>query len=97
MQCPACRHENRAGRRHCGGCGAALPAICPSCGQQDEDGERFCAHCGAELATRPGGSTPPPVPARERALREAARLHRANGEEWLATQSEARIAAGVAG
>jgi tetratricopeptide (TPR) repeat protein len=29
----------------------------------------------------------------ERALRTAARLHRANGEEWLATQAEARIGA----
>ena len=29
----------------------------------------------------------------ERALREAARLHRENGEEWLATQAEARIGA----
>ena len=28
----------------------------------------------------------------ERALRAAARLHRENGEEWLATQAEARIA-----
>ena len=27
----------------------------------------------------------------ERALRTAARLHRENGEEWLATQAEARI------
>jgi MalT-like TPR region len=29
--------------------------------------------------------------ARERALREAARLHRENGGEWLAAQAEARI------
>jgi hypothetical protein len=28
----------------------------------------------------------------ERALREAARMHRENGEEWLAAQAEARIA-----
>jgi tetratricopeptide (TPR) repeat protein len=28
----------------------------------------------------------------ERALREAARMHRENGEEWLATQAEAQIA-----
>jgi hypothetical protein len=27
----------------------------------------------------------------ERALREAARLHRANGEPWLAIQAESRI------
>ena len=29
----------------------------------------------------------------ERALRAAARMHRENGEEWLATQAEARIGA----
>lgn len=27
MQCFACRRENRAGRRFCGGCGASLPVI----------------------------------------------------------------------
>ena len=31
------------------------------------------------------------VAAAERALRAAAEFHRANGEEWLATQAEARI------
>ena len=41
----------------------------------------------AELARR-GGDTA----GCERALRAAARLHRENGEEWLATQAEARIA-----
>jgi ATP/maltotriose-dependent transcriptional regulator MalT len=33
----------------------------------------------------------------ERALREAARMHRENGEEWLAAQAEARIGLGEAG
>jgi hypothetical protein len=41
----------------------------------------------AELA-RPGKD----AAGSERALRTAARLHRENGEEWLAAQAEARIA-----
>jgi class 3 adenylate cyclase len=42
----------------------------------------------AELARRAGDTA-----ACERALRNAARLHRENGEEWLATQAEARLGA----
>jgi tetratricopeptide (TPR) repeat protein len=42
----------------------------------------------AELARRAGDAA-----ACERALRTAARLHRENGEEWLATQAEARLGA----
>jgi hypothetical protein len=42
----------------------------------------------AELAQRRGDRV-----ACERALRTAARLHRENGEEWQATQAEARIGA----
>ncbi len=51
MDCPSCGHENREGRRFCGGCGAALPVACSSCGAVDEDGSRFCGACGAPLAT----------------------------------------------
>jgi hypothetical protein len=40
----------------------------------------------AEFAARRGDGE-----AAARAWREAARLHRENGEEWLATQAEARI------
>ncbi|MBW2282023.1 MAG: AAA family ATPase [Deltaproteobacteria bacterium] len=50
MICPACQHENREGRRFCGGCGDALQRACPSCGAADEDGARFCGECGAEIA-----------------------------------------------
>jgi class 3 adenylate cyclase len=53
--CPSCQHENREGRRFCGGCGASLALTCPSCGAADEDGERFCGECGAEL--RSGNAT----------------------------------------
>jgi hypothetical protein len=41
----------------------------------------------AELAAARGDRS-----AEEHAWREAARRHRENGEEWLATQAEARIA-----
>ena len=42
----------------------------------------------AELAKHSGDAS-----GCERALRAAARLHRDNGEEWLAAQAEARIGA----
>jgi hypothetical protein len=42
----------------------------------------------AELARRAGDAA-----TCERTLRNAARLHRENGEEWLATQAEARLGA----
>jgi class 3 adenylate cyclase/tetratricopeptide (TPR) repeat protein len=56
MHCRGCGHENRAGRRFCAGCGAALESACPKCGFANLPGERFCGGCGAGLdeATRPG-------------------------------------------
>jgi Double zinc ribbon len=55
MRCPACRSDNRAGRRFCAGCGAALESPCPACGFANHRGERFCGGCGAGLgATRHG-------------------------------------------
>ena len=65
MQCPACRHENRVGRRFCGGCGGALPIACPRCGAPDEDGERFCAQCGAGLTNGAREVTPERRPLRD--------------------------------
>ena len=63
MICPACQHENREGRRFCGGCGGALQRACPSCGTVDEDGARFCGECGAEIAAAAsGGATPAASP-----------------------------------
>jgi len=49
MQCPRCQHDNRAGRRFCSKCGAALAAACPSCAFTNEPGDEFCGGCGARL------------------------------------------------
>src|SRR4029077_2879585 len=49
MTCTACGAANRAGRRFCGQCGAALERACPSCGSPNDDGERFCGACGGLL------------------------------------------------
>jgi len=32
MRCPSCNHDNRAERRFCAECGAALAALCAACG-----------------------------------------------------------------
>ncbi len=51
--CSACGTENRAGRRFCAQCGAALSVKCSSCGEDNEPGDRFCGECGAALETPP--------------------------------------------
>jgi class 3 adenylate cyclase len=71
-RCPTCDHENRAERRFCGQCGAALAVPCAACGATNHPGEHFCGGCGARLnPTAPAASTPTPdtdtvVPAGER-------------------------------
>jgi class 3 adenylate cyclase/tetratricopeptide (TPR) repeat protein len=50
LQCVTCGAENRAGRRFCGQCGAALPSACAACGFANDPGEKFCGGCGAPLA-----------------------------------------------
>src|SRR5687768_9676344 len=47
--CMACESPNRAGRKFCAHCGAALGTACPSCGASNEPGERFCGECGVHL------------------------------------------------
>src|SRR5581483_4524968 len=42
MVCSSCGAENSAGRKFCGGCGAALALVCPSCAAPNEPGVRFC-------------------------------------------------------
>jgi class 3 adenylate cyclase/tetratricopeptide (TPR) repeat protein len=66
MQCYACGHENRAGRKFCAECGNPLALACPTCGAANEPGERFCGECGSRLE----GEAPAPkaVPAVERRL-----------------------------
>src|SRR5262245_1459646 len=65
MRCPSCNHDNRAERRYCAECGAALAATCASCGTANEPGEKFCGGCGARLRTAaaaPGAPRPAPEP-----------------------------------
>src|SRR5262249_32252508 len=74
MRCPSCNHDNRAERRFCGKCGAALAAPCASCGASNQPDEQFCGGCGARLPTEarasavstPGGEPGPAPPAGER-------------------------------
>ena len=53
MRCPACQHDNRAERRFCAECGAALATICAACGTSNEPGEKFCGGCGVALSVHP--------------------------------------------
>jgi class 3 adenylate cyclase/predicted ATPase len=50
MQCPHCRHDNPAGQKFCGGCGARLAATCSACGASNPPGQKFCGECGTPLA-----------------------------------------------
>jgi class 3 adenylate cyclase len=56
MRCPACQHENPAGQKFCGECGARLASLCPSCNASNPPGQKFCGECGSALseATRGG-------------------------------------------
>ncbi len=55
MQCPRCRHENPAGVKFCGECGATLALLCSSCRGSNPPGNKFCGECGAPLT----GAAPP--------------------------------------
>jgi len=61
MRCASCDHDNRADRRFCAECGAALAAVCASCGVANQPGDRFCGGCGSPLLTvaaAPGAPAP---------------------------------------
>src|SRR6516164_9404033 len=65
MRCPSSNHDNRADRRFCAECGAALGAVCGACGASNEPNEKFCGGCGARLpsvAPAPGAPTATPEP-----------------------------------
>jgi class 3 adenylate cyclase len=64
MECPRCRHENRAAASFCGACGAALAcdAACPRCASVNPAGHRFCDGCGAALGTPPARAPIPTPP-----------------------------------
>ena len=49
MKCAQCQHENPAGRKFCGECGARLTGSCPSCGALNLPAQKFCGECGAPL------------------------------------------------
>jgi hypothetical protein len=54
MQCPRCQHENPAGQKFCGECGARLASGCPSCGASNPPGQKFCGECGTGLGQTAG-------------------------------------------
>ncbi len=68
MHCPSCDHDNRAERRFCAQCGAALAARCAACGASNEPGEKFCGGCGERLPVAPASPAPTPAPEPEAAL-----------------------------
>jgi class 3 adenylate cyclase/tetratricopeptide (TPR) repeat protein len=54
MQCPQCRHENAAGQKFCGDCGARLASVCLSCGASNLPAQKFCGECGTGLGQADG-------------------------------------------
>jgi predicted ATPase/class 3 adenylate cyclase len=50
MRCPRCQHENPAGVKFCGECGARLESLCSSCQASNPPTNKFCNECGAPLA-----------------------------------------------
>ena len=49
MNCPRCQHDNPAGVKFCGECGARLESGCAACGAANPPGNKFCGQCGASL------------------------------------------------
>lgn len=49
MKCPRCQHENPAGLKFCGECGARLAFVCSACGASNAPTQKFCGECGAAL------------------------------------------------
>ena len=49
MQCPRCQHDNPAGQKFCGDCGAQLTSVCSTCRAANPPGQKFCGDCGASL------------------------------------------------
>jgi hypothetical protein len=56
--CAACRFENPAPAKFCGGCGTRLTAVCPGCRTENPPTFRFCSECGSPL----GASAPAAQP-----------------------------------
>jgi class 3 adenylate cyclase/predicted ATPase len=49
MNCPRCQHENIAGVKFCGECGARLDSICSACNAPNPPANKFCGQCGASI------------------------------------------------
>ena len=49
MNCSRCQHDNPAGVKFCGECGARLESICASCAAANPPRNKFCGQCGASL------------------------------------------------
>src|SRR5215470_14695757 len=60
MNCPRCRHQNRATASFCGECGASLARgdACGRCATVNPPGQRFCDGCGMRL----DAGAPAPAP-----------------------------------
>jgi class 3 adenylate cyclase/tetratricopeptide (TPR) repeat protein len=70
MQCSQCQHENPAGQKFCGECGARLALSCPACQASNPPTNKFCGECGAALAAgqpvaAPASATPVQPPPAE--------------------------------
>jgi class 3 adenylate cyclase len=59
VNCPSCRHENRAGAAFCEACGTRLVRACSGCGNELRPAARFCDACGQAVA----GAVEPAAPA----------------------------------
>ena len=49
MKCPRCQHDNPAGVKFCGECGAQLKSTCAACGTANPPENKFCGQCGVAL------------------------------------------------
>ena len=59
MNCPSCGHDNPAGNKFCGECGAGLPPVCASCQAEIQPDSKFCGQCGSPVSATPDA---PPQP-----------------------------------
>src|SRR6266508_3329445 len=57
MQCARCHHDNAAGAKFCGECGARLEAGCVACGTPNPPGNKFCHECGIALGGAANGDS----------------------------------------
>lgn len=58
MRCPQCQTDNRADRKFCASCGAALERACAACGFKNAPSDRFCGGCGRPRSDAPASGEP---------------------------------------